>query len=117
MVSSITKWAENKPLFITMIAIELAFDAEYCFECAKQIKRMEGFIYELPVLPLDEWLRETSRALHIRPILNPPLFSDMSAYLISDPPQNRPRLFLLYLVLPAPFPTHVSTCGFLHPLL
>jgi len=39
-----------------MIAIELAFDTEYCFGCARQIKKREGFIYELPIPPLDEWL-------------------------------------------------------------
>jgi hypothetical protein len=39
-----------------MTAIELAFDAEYCFECADQVKKAEGFIYKLPIPPLNEWL-------------------------------------------------------------
>jgi len=30
------------PLFLAMIAIESAFDAEYCFECAQQIKKGGG---------------------------------------------------------------------------
>lgn len=39
-----------------MSAIELAFDAEYCFECADQVKKAEGFINKLPIPPLNKWL-------------------------------------------------------------
>jgi hypothetical protein len=42
-MSHINEWAKDKPLPLAMIAIELAFDAEYCFECAEQIKKREGF--------------------------------------------------------------------------
>ncbi len=42
-MSNINEWAKDKPLPLAMIAIELAFDAEYCFECAEQIKKREGF--------------------------------------------------------------------------
>jgi hypothetical protein len=55
-MSQISDWAKDKPPFLAMVAIELAFDAEYCFECADQIKKEEGFIYRLSVPPLDEWL-------------------------------------------------------------
>ena len=41
---------------MAMIAIELAFDAEYCFECANQIKKREGLIDRLTIPALDEWL-------------------------------------------------------------
>lgn len=34
----------------------MAFDAEYCFECAEQIKKREGFFDKLPMPTLDEWL-------------------------------------------------------------
>ncbi len=53
---NISDWAKDKPIVLAMIAIELAFDAEYCFECANQIKKGEGFIYRLPIPPLNEWL-------------------------------------------------------------
>jgi len=33
-MSHINEWAKDKPLPLAMIAIELAFDAECCFECA-----------------------------------------------------------------------------------
>lgn len=55
-MSNINNWAKDKPILLAMLAIELAVDAEYCFECAKQIKEQEGFIYRLPIPPLDEWL-------------------------------------------------------------
>ena len=52
----INKWAKGKPLPLAMIAIELSFDAEYCFECAEQIKKREGFFDKLDMPSLDEWL-------------------------------------------------------------
>ena len=55
-MSHVSDWAKDKPIGLAMIVIELAFDAEYCFECANQIKKGEGFIYRLPIPPLDEWL-------------------------------------------------------------
>jgi len=52
-MSHFSDWAKDKPIGLAMIVIELAFDAEYCFECANQIKKGEGFIYRLPIPPLD----------------------------------------------------------------
>jgi hypothetical protein len=48
-MSYIDEWSKGKPRFLAMAAIELAFDAEYCFECADQVKREEGFINKLPI--------------------------------------------------------------------
>jgi hypothetical protein len=40
----IDEWTKGKPKLLAMAAIELAFDAEYCFECAEQVKIKKGFI-------------------------------------------------------------------------
>jgi hypothetical protein len=56
IMTYIDEWSKDKPRFLAMAAIELAFDADECFQCAEQIKREEGFIYKLPVPPLNEWL-------------------------------------------------------------
>jgi len=55
-MSHIDEWIKDKPILMAMMALELAFDAEYCFECAIQVKKEEGFIYKLPLPPLNEWL-------------------------------------------------------------
>jgi len=47
-MSHINEWAKGKPLPLAMIAIELAFDAEYCFECAEQIKKIDEDIPDSP---------------------------------------------------------------------
>jgi hypothetical protein len=56
IMSYIDEWSKGKPKLLVMTAIELAFDAEYCFECAEQVKKEEGFISKLPIPPLNEWL-------------------------------------------------------------
>ena len=55
-MSKINEWAKGKPLPLAMVAIELAFDAEYCFECSEQIKKREGFFDKVPMPTLDEWM-------------------------------------------------------------
>jgi hypothetical protein len=55
-MSYIDEWSKGKPRLLAIAAIELAFDADECFQCAEQIKKEEGFIYKLPVPPLNEWL-------------------------------------------------------------
>jgi len=55
-MSYISEWTKDKPKLLAMAAIELAFDADECFQCAEQIKKGEGFIFKLPVPQLNEWL-------------------------------------------------------------
>ena len=52
----LNKWAKDKPIVLAIIAQQLAFGSEYCFECAEQIKNKEGFIYNLNNPKLSEWL-------------------------------------------------------------
>ena len=55
-MSYIEEWSKDKPKLLAMFAIQLAFNAESCFECAEQIKKQEGLADKLPVPPLNEWL-------------------------------------------------------------
>jgi hypothetical protein len=55
-VENLNKWSEDKPLGLAIVAQQLAYAAEYCFECAEQIKKKEGFIFDLHDPKLGEWL-------------------------------------------------------------